>query len=180
MLPLLYLSKARGISCPCGIEKVNCYTLQSRAKSLTKYRPAKIQQMKTQPTDIAAMQFIDSLDNGARKDDAKQLLSLYKRITGEQPLMWGSSIIGFGQYDYPLANGKTGRSLRSGFSPRKQNLSLYVGAGMQQNPHLLNALGQHKKGKSCLYINKLSDIDWAILEQLIQADLSAMDKRYPR
>ncbi|GAA0852741.1 DUF1801 domain-containing protein [Aliiglaciecola litoralis] len=136
-------------------------------------------ELKTQPTDKSVLDFIDRVKNSRRKDDALVLLNLFANVTGQPAVIWGDSIIGFGTYTYALANGSQQTFLRSGFSPRKQNLSIYVGAGMSEHPHLLTSLGKHKTSKACLYINKLADIDMAVLEQIIQTDLEVMNQRYP-
>lgn len=136
-------------------------------------------ELKTRPTDAAVADFIQSVENKRRREDAWLLLKLFKSVTGKDPVMWGPSIIGYGTYTYTLANGKQNQFMRSGFSPRKQNMSVYVGAGMSENPQLLERLGKHKTSKACLYINKLDDIDLSVLEELIRADLAVMEQRYP-
>lgn len=135
--------------------------------------------LKTRPTDATAEEFIQSVDNARRQEDAFVLLEIFNRITGEKPVMWGPSIIGYGSYTYTLANGKHNQFMRTGFSPRKQNMTIYVSAGFSENPGLLERLGKHKTSKACLYINKLADIDLVVLEDLIKADLAVMEKRYP-
>ena len=135
--------------------------------------------IKTKATHESAEAFVDAVENNRRREDAKVLLSLFAKITGKPAVMWGPSIIGYGNYTYELADGSKAPFLRSGFSPRKQNLSIYVGAGMSANPELLKNLGKHKTSKACLYINKLADIDMDVLEAIIQADLAEMNKRYP-
>lgn len=135
--------------------------------------------LKTHPTDVSALDFVNAVENERRKADALVLLEMYKRITGQEPVMWGPSIIGYGTYTYTLANGKRNRFMRSGFSPRKQNMTVYVGAGIAENPQILERLGKHKTSKACLYVNKLDDVDLSVLEELIRADLAVMDKRYP-
>ena len=110
-------------------------------------------EIKTKATPASVDSFIDTIENSRRQEDAKVLLALYTKITGEPPVMWGSSIIGYGTYVYQLADGSQNPFMRSGFSPRKQNLSIYVGAGMSEHPELLESLGKHKTSKACLYIN---------------------------
>ncbi len=136
-------------------------------------------ELKTQVNDASVLDFIACVENKQRKEDALTLLALFSRITGEEAKMWGPSIIGFGEYTNTLASGKTNNWMRSGFSPRKQNLSLYVMAGLSERMDLVEKLGKTKTSKACLYINKLADVDMDILEQLIKADLEIMNKRYP-
>lgn len=124
--------------------------------------------IKTKITDVNVEDFINSVENETRRKDGLKLLEIYKRVTRLQPKMWGSSMIGFGSYHY-----KSERSTQEGdwplvaFSPRKQNLTLYVYPN--NHPELLKKLGKHKTSVSCLYINKLDDVDTNILEKLIAA-----------
>lgn len=132
--------------------------------------------IKTLVNDNSVEDFIASVENETRRQDAQVLLEMYKRITKQQPKMWGSSIIGFGQYHY-----KSERSKQEGdwplaaFSPRKQNLSLYVTPGLVAYDDLLEVLGKHKASKGCLYINKLDDVDLKVLEEIV--DRSYQDAR---
>ncbi len=124
--------------------------------------------IKTLMTDASAEDFINSVENETRRTDAFKILEMYKSATNEKPKMWGTSMIGFGQYHY-----KSERSSQEGdwplaaFSPRKQNLTLYVMSELNDYSDLLNKLGKHKTSKACLYINKLSDVDEGVLKQLI-------------
>ncbi len=124
-------------------------------------------QLKTTVNDADVKAYIMSVENELRKSDALKLLDLFHSVTGEPPKMWGDSIIGFGTYHYKYASGHEGDWMATGFSPRKQNLSLYIMSGMANHHSLLEKLGKHKIGKSCLYINKLSDIDLEVLKELI-------------
>jgi len=126
----------------------------------------KVADLKTKPTAESVTAFINAVENETRKRDSKTLLAMMKRITGEKPKMWGPTIIGFGQYHYVYPTGREGDMLLVGFSPRKGNLSLYV-LGSPNDAELLKKLGKHKRGKSCLYINKLDDVDLDVLEELI-------------
>lgn len=125
--------------------------------------------IKTLVTDASVEDFINSVDNDTRKADAFKILEIYKAVTNEQPKMWGSSMIGFGKYHY-----KSDRSNQEGdwplaaFSPRKQNLTLYIMPGLGDYDDLLAKLGKHKTSKACLYINKLSDVDADVLRQLVK------------
>ncbi len=143
-------------------------------------------ELKTKPTDADVRAFIDTVDNETRRSDAEKLLGIYADATGMQPKMWGPSIIGFGSYHYKYESGREGDMCRAGFSPRKGNMALYLMGGYsnpdtQATMEALRAkLGKHKTGGSCLYINKLSDVDTAILKEMIALDLVWMDEKYPR
>ena len=125
--------------------------------------------IKTVVNDASVEDFIASVDSESKKADAFRILDMYKKVTGEKPQMWGSSIIGFGQYHY-----KSERSKQDGdwplaaFSPRKQSLTLYISPGFAGYDSLLNKLGKHKTSKGCLYINKLADVDDKVLKELIK------------
>ncbi len=136
-------------------------------------------ELKTQPTKIAPADYIAAVEHRTRREDAQTLLQLMQRITGWDAVMWGPSIIGFGEYHYKYDSGHEGNSMRTGFSPRKANLVLYIMPGYTDYSEILARLGKHKMGKSCLYINKLADIDLDVLEELIRAGLADMDKKYP-
>ena len=140
----------------------------------------------TKPTDARVEAFIDSVEHASRREDARILLEMFARITGDTPVMWGGSMIGFGSYDYSYESGRSGTWFRSGFSPRKANMSLYV-LGCTSAPEtkakqqeLLDRLGPHKRGASCLYVTRLNKIDLGVLEELIACDKAAMDEKYPR
>jgi hypothetical protein len=143
-------------------------------------------ELKTKATDVDVAAYIAALDNAVRRADAQILLDLYGRVTGEEPRMWGPSIIGYGRYRYRYDSGREGEMCRSGFSPRKANLVLYLLAGycdpaVQARVDALFArLGKHKTGKSCLYINKLVDVDMAVLEEILHIERAEVDARYPK
>lgn len=132
-------------------------------------------QNKTQVTPVDPLDFINAVEHPTRKADALVLFDLYKRITGFTPRMWGPTIVGFGRYHYTYESGRSGDSLASGFSPRKANLSIYIVPGYQDYGEILARLGKHKIGKSCLYVNKLADVDMAVLEELIRKGLEDLD-----
>jgi hypothetical protein len=134
---------------------------------------------KTQPTQIDPRDFIESVEHPVRRQDALTLLDRMTRITGEEPKMWGPSIIGFGRYHYKYESGREGDFMRTGFSPRKANLVVYIMPGYTDFSPILVRLGKHKLGKSCLYLNKLADVDLDVLEELIRAGLADMAKKYP-
>ncbi len=127
---------------------------------------------KTQRTKASVAAFIAAVEDDTRRKDAKAVDKLMREITGEKPAMWGPSIIGYGEYDGP-----TGTWPRLGFSPRKANLVLYVMDGYEKEP-LMKKLGKHKTGRSCLYINKLDDVDAAVLREIVAKGWKAMAKKY--
>ncbi|WP_425236813.1 DUF1801 domain-containing protein [Ulvibacterium sp.] len=133
---------------------------------------------KTIPTNVSVQEFLDRLEDRNKRKDSYALLNRMEKISGEPPVMWGPSIIGFGSYHYKYDSGREGDMLRIGFSPRKQNFSLYVGAGAKRNQGFLTKLGKHKMGKSCLYIKRLSDVDMNILEALIRSTYEHDKKKY--
>ena len=142
--------------------------------------------LKTRPTDADVTAFIERAEPEHRKTEAHQLIALFWKVTGEEPRMWGPSIIGFGSYDYKYESGREGTMCRAGFSPRKAKLSLYLmgayctpEAQAEQN-RLFGLLGKHSLGKSCLYINRLEQVDMEILEQLIRNNWNLMNERYPQ
>src|SRR5690606_23546680 len=113
---------------------------------------------KTKPTDASVQEFLGSVDNDRRREDGFALLEMMREVTGEEPRMWGPSIVGFGSYHYKYQSGREGDTIVAGFSPRKQNLTLYLTGGLDEYGELLGRLGKHKTGKGCLYINKLQDV----------------------
>lgn len=124
--------------------------------------------IKTRPTNASVQDFIARVPHPTRRADAERLLALFTRVSGSKPVMWGDSIVGFGEFEYTPAKGKKSyRWMLTGFSPRKQNLSLYFMNGFSRYGELLETLGKHKTSVCCLYINKLADVDLAVLEQLL-------------
>ncbi|WP_271078201.1 DUF1801 domain-containing protein [Aurantiacibacter sp. MUD61] len=140
---------------------------------------------KTKPTEVEVTDFIDSVDHAGKREDAKVLDALFRRVTGEAPQMWGPSMIGYGTYHYKYDSGREGDFLRTGFSPRKAKHSIYLMGGYcedvtaKRNEELLAKLGKHSRGKSCLYINKLADVDLDVLEELVRVNWDAMNRVYP-
>ena len=134
---------------------------------------------KTRPSDASVEAFIEAVEHPRRREDARILLELMRRVTGEEPVMWGPSIVGFGRYRYRYASGQEGDWPIAGFSPRKQNLSIYIMTGFEASDALLSRLGKHKTGKSCLYVNKLADVDLEVLETLVRASVAEMKRMYP-
>lgn len=142
-------------------------------------------EMKTVKNDNSVENFLNKVDDENKREDSIKILQIMQEVTGEEPKMWGDSIIGFGEYHYRYASGREGDAPLVGFSPRKQNLTLYL-MGCYINPddkqydQLFQQLGKHKTGKSCLYVNKLSDVDISVLEQLITRSFEDMQKHYPK
>jgi hypothetical protein len=134
---------------------------------------------KTQPTDTSVLDFIQSVENKQRQADALALLQIFAKVTKQDAVLWGSSIIGYGTYSYQTADKKSHQFMRTGFSPRKQNMALYIMVGFADFEEKMQRLGKFKTGKSCLYINKLSDVDEQVLSELIQLSLEEMARRYP-
>lgn len=133
---------------------------------------------KTLQTKVSPATFIKSVDNETRKRDATFLLSWFTDITGFDAVMWGPSIIGYGRYYYKYDTGHEGEFMITGFSPRKGSLVLYIMPGYRDLSEPLSRLGKHKLGKSCLYINKLADIDLDVLAEIVSAGVSYMQKNY--
>ncbi|HEX5797283.1 MAG TPA: DUF1801 domain-containing protein [Candidatus Saccharimonadales bacterium] len=123
---------------------------------------------KTKKNDGDVEKFLDSVADEQRRKDARAVTKMMAEITGEPPVMWGTSIIGFGVYHYKYASGREGDWPRMGLSPRKQSLTLYLMDGFSGYDKLLGNLGKHKTGKACLYINKLEDIDLDVLKEIIR------------
>ncbi|WP_037293103.1 DUF1801 domain-containing protein [Roseobacter sp. CCS2] len=134
---------------------------------------------KTQATVQSVDDFIAAVAHPTRQSDARQLDKLFRKTTEWEPQMWGPTMIGYGQYHYTYNSGRSGDFLATGFSPRKSNLSIYIMPGYADFGTILSRLGKHKIGKSCLYINKLADIDMAVLDELIRAGLDDLGKRWP-
>ena len=133
---------------------------------------------KTKPHDGDVNEFLDAVENPRRREDARRVLELMREVTGEPPKMWGSSIVGFGSYHYRYASGREGDWMITGFSPRKQNLTIYIMPGFSEFAGLLDRLGKHKTSKSCLYLNKLEDVDQEVLAELVRESVKVMKARY--
>ena len=130
--------------------------------------------LKTQKNDADVETFLRSVENEQRRNDSLEVLELMKEVTGEQPKMWGSSIVGFGDYHSVYASGRENDWFLTGFSPRKQNLTLYIMDGFKNYDSLLGKLGKHSTGKSCLYIKKLEDVDQDVLRQIIRESIESV------
>ena len=134
--------------------------------------------LKTTPNDKSVEEFLDSIEIEQKRKDCFEILEMMAQITQASPKMWGESIVGFGNYHYKYESGREGDWFLTGFSPRKQNLTLYIMSGFQQYDTLMQQLGKYKTGSSCLYIKRLSDIDKTILKQLIEESVQYLADRY--
>jgi len=134
---------------------------------------------RTRPTGAGVADFLDAVEHPTRRADAFALDALFRKVTGWQPQMWGPSIVGYGSYRYRYDSGRSGEMCATGFSPRKANLSVYIMPGYADFGEILAGLGKHRLGKSCLYINKLADIDREVLKRLIRAGLDDLATRWP-
>lgn len=135
--------------------------------------------MKTVATKKEVQLFIKKIVDESKRKDCEYLIEVCTDITGSPPVIWGDSIIGFGHYHYVYDSGREGDFFRVGFSPRKQNLVLYIMSGVNRYPDLLASLGPHKTGKSCLYLTSLQRNDLNVLKELITTSVQDMNKRYP-
>ena len=134
---------------------------------------------KTKPSEASVSSFLNSIEHSTRRADGWELHKLISEITGWPAVLWGPSMVGYGKYHYKYESGHEGDSFRIGFSPRKSSLSIYLMPGVSVFPEELNLLGKHKIGKSCLYINKLADINKDILHTLIEKSVQRMEQLYP-
>lgn len=135
-------------------------------------KKSKLAEIKTKPTTDSVEDFINKVPDEQKRKDSFELLEMMKKASGEEPVLWSSSIIGFGNKRYKSA--ATGREvdwLKIGFSPRKANLSLYLSVSLQEHSDALEKLGKHKTGVGCLYINKLDDVDLKVLKGMITTSL---------
>ncbi len=133
---------------------------------------------KTVPTELSVSEYLNSIEHPQRKQDCWDIHDLMKKITGKESKMWGHSIVGFGTYHYKYESGREGIMLTTGFSNRKQAITLYIMDGFKRHKELLEKIGPHKRGKSCFYIKKLSDIDIEVLSFVISESLKAVEKKY--
>jgi len=134
--------------------------------------------LKTQPNNLNVTNFLNNVENAHKRADSFQLLALMEEITGCKAKMWGSSIVGFDTYHYKYKSGREGDWLLTGFSPRKQNISVYLMCGLANFSDLLKDLGKHKISVSCLYIKKLEDINMDVLEAIIKRSINKIKEMY--
>jgi hypothetical protein len=135
---------------------------------------AKKTELKTKVNKASVEGFLNKVKDEAVRNDCFEILKIMKQVTKEEPKMWGSSIVGFGSYHYKGAGGREGDWMLTGFSPRKQNLTLYLMGGLNTQTALLKKLGKHKTSVGCLYIKKLDDVDKKVLKELVQASVKRM------
>jgi len=133
---------------------------------------------KTKATKVKPADFVAAVEHKVRRSDAEQLLDFFSRVTGMTAKMWGPTLIGYGQYHYKYESGREGDMLITGFSPRKANLVFYIMPGYQDLSEKLERLGKHKLGKSCLYVNKLADIDMDVLEEIVRFGVDYVRETY--
>lgn len=133
---------------------------------------------KTKATRVSPTTFLRSVEPARRRADGKALLKFFNQVTGLRPKMWGPSIIGYGRYYYKYESGREGEFFLTGFSPRKSALTIYIMPGYRDMSKHLDKLGKHKLGKSCLYINKLDDVDMDVLERIVLDGMAYMRKNY--
>ena len=132
---------------------------------------------KTKRNDESVHVFLNKVEDNQKKEDALKVMEIMESVTGEKAEMWGPSIVGFGTYHYKYKSGREGDWMLTGFSPRKQALTLYIMSGFSRYDELLSQLGKHKTGKSCLYIKRLADIDLNVLTELVAASVNYMQTR---
>lgn len=134
---------------------------------------------KTKRTDASVDTFLDSIENDQVRDDCRTIAGIMQEVTKAPPRMWGSSIVGFGTCRYTYASGREGEFMLTAFSPRKQNITLYLTPNLSAHRDLLAKLGTHSCGKGCLYIKRLSDVHMPTLTKLVKASVANMRKIHP-
>ena len=135
-------------------------------------------ELKTKPTNASVAAFFEGVDDPRKREDAREVMALMKDITGKRPKMWGTSIVGFGSYHYRYQSGQEGDRPVTGFSPRKQYLTVYIMPGFTRYASLMKKLGKYKTGKSCLYLKNLDDVDRKVLHRLVARSVADMKKMY--
>ena len=135
-------------------------------------------EIKTKQTDESVTKFLNTVADETKRKDSFEIIELMKQVTGLPAKMWGPAIIGFGSYHYKYESGHEGDMCMIGFSPRKQNITLYVNIGAEEQNALLQKLGKHKTGKGCLYVNKLSDVNVDVLKKIIKTGYDHMKKNH--
>lgn len=135
-------------------------------------------ELKTKPNQSSVTAFINGIENKQKKADARKVAAMMRKATGSRARMWGSSIVGYGKYRYTNAAGKECEFMLTGFSPRKQALTLYIMPGFSESKALMKKLGRHTTGKSCLYLKRLADVDESVLRKLINESVQRMRKMY--
>lgn len=139
---------------------------------------AHVAENKTRPGRQSVTAFVNGIDDKQKRADVKKVAAMMRKATGARATMWGSAIVGYGQYHYQYASGQEGDFMLTGYSPRKQALTVYIIPGFKPFESLMKKLGKYKTGKSCLYLKRLSDVDEAVLERLISESVNHMRKKY--
>lgn len=134
---------------------------------------------KTKPTEVSAESHIAAIANEEQRNDAQRLVALMRKVTQQEPRMWGPSIVGFGSYHYKYASGHEGDSALAAFAVRGRDLVVYIAADFEGRDDLLAKLGEHKSGKVCVYIRRLADVDLKVLEKLVARSVAETRRRYP-
>ena len=134
--------------------------------------------LKTIKNEGSVEVFLNNVSDEKKREECYEVLEMMKAVTGEEPAMWGKSIVGFGSYHYKYESGREGDWFLTGFSPRKKNLTLYLMSGFERYKELMEKLGEYKTGKSCLYIKKLEDVDLKVLKSLISRSVKDMVEKY--
>lgn len=134
---------------------------------------------KTKPTKASVADYIASRASEQQRTDCRELMAMFKKITGHQAKMWGPSIVGYGSYEYVYESGRTGEAPLVGFAIRGRELVVYLMVEGEAQQALLSRLGKHKMGKSCLYLKQLADLDRAVLEQLVAGSIAEVRRRHP-
>lgn len=135
-------------------------------------------QNKTTENEASVGDFLDTVKDETKRNDCLELKAMMEKVTKKPAKMWGGSIVGFDNYHYKYESGREGDFMKVGFSPRAQNLTVYIMPGFERYSELMEKLGKHKTGKSCLYIKKLDDVDRDVLEELVQGSFDYMTKKY--
>lgn len=133
---------------------------------------------KTQKNDASVDDYLNAIEDDHRKADCLKIHQMMQKVTGKPGSMWGDSIVGYGTYHYKYASGREGDWMQVGFSNRQKSISVYIMSGFSRYQQLLDKLGKHKTGKSCLYINKMSDIDDSVLKDMIRSSVEYMREKY--
>ena len=141
---------------------------------------ANVSKLKTKPTKVSVERHIAAIKNEEQRNDAQRLVALMRKVTKQEPRMWGPSIVGFGSYHYKYASGHEGDSALAGFAARGRELVVYIADGFEGRDELLAKLGEHKIGKVCVYIKRLANIDPKVLEKLLTRSIADTKSRYPQ
>ncbi len=135
-------------------------------------------ELKTRENNASVTSFLQSIEDKKKRSDCKAIARVMREATGKRAKMWGKAIVGYDKYDYVYASGRSGTFMITGFSPRAQNIAIYIMPGFTNFGALMKKLGKHKTGKSCLYIKTLDDVDTDVLSRLIKASVDEMRRRY--